>query len=341
MMTNNPGGNPNPQYAPMSDPKPKNNRTGFIVAIAILAVAAIGLLVTTISQNQAKTEMSSKLDETEKVKADLEKQYYTALSELEEMKGSNEEMNALIEKQKEELTTQKERIDVLLRDSKNLGAARTELKNLRAQVQQYVAQINQLKQENGELTANVNKLSEEKTSLESNLEQERSARTEVESAKAALVSEKETLEKDRAALSSKVNFASVIKVSDVEIQSLRSKSNGKFAKERQAKDVNQIQICFNTTVNEVAEAGNEVYNIRIIDPQGVTLSVADLGSGEFTSSSNSEKIPFTTAKEFSYSNNVSQLCSNWAPNQPFTKGTYKVEIYNKGYLAGSSSFSLK
>jgi myosin heavy subunit len=340
MITNNPGATPNPSYNNPT-PAPRNNKTGFIVAIAILAIAAIGLLVTSISQNQAKTELAGKYNESEKLKADLEKQYYSALSELEEMKGSNEEMNTLIDKQKEELTAQKGRIDVLLRDSKNLGAARTELKNLRAQVVQYVAEINQLKEQNGELTANVNKLSEEKTALETNLEQERTVRTEVETARAALVSEKETLEKDKAALSSKVNFASVIKVSGIEVQGLKAKSNGKFSKGRQAKDVSQLQICFNTSANEVAEAGNEMYHIRVIDPQGVTLSVEDLGSGIFKSSSTGEEMPFTTAKEFDYNQSASQLCTNWTPNQPFTKGTYKVEVFNKGHMAGSSSFALK
>ncbi len=44
------------------------------------------------------------------LKADLEQQYYQllALSELEGMRGSNEELNALIEQQKEELA-QKEK----------------------------------------------------------------------------------------------------------------------------------------------------------------------------------------------------------------------------------------
>lgn len=340
MITNNPGATPNPSYNNPTPP-PRKSNTGFIVAIAILAIAAIALLVTTISQSQAKTEMSSKYNESERLKADLEKQYYSALSELEEMKGSNEELNSLIEKQKEELTTQKNKIDDLLKDSRNLSAARGELKNLRSQVQQYVAQINQLKQENEQLTANVSQLTDEKTTLQSNLEQQQNAYTESESARAALVSEKQALEQDKATLSSKVNFASVIKVTGIEVQGLRSRNNGKFAKERQAKDVDQLQICFNTTSNEVAEAGNEAYNIRIIDPQGTTLSVEDLGSGVFSSSSTGEQLQFTMAKEFDYNQSPSQLCTNWAPNQPFTKGTYKVEVYNKGYLAGSTSFTLK
>ncbi len=341
MITNNPGTNPNPTPNYGSAPKSGGNKTGFIVAIAILAVAAIGLLITSISQNKQKTELSSQLDETTQLKKELEQQYYTALSELEEMRGSNEELNALIEKQKEEITSQKNRIDELLRDSKNLGAARTELKNLRAQVEKYVAEINQLRQQNQELSAQNSQLSETNTQLQGTLEEQRSAYQQAESARASLVSEKEVLEKDRAALSNKVTFASVIKVSNIDVQGYKGKSSGKLSKERQAKNVDQLQICFNTVANEVAENGSETYFVRIIDPQGVTLSVQDLGSGSLRSSTNGEDIPYTMTKEFSYTGGSSQLCANWAPNQPFNKGIYRVEIYNKGYQAGTTSFTLK
>ncbi len=319
--------NPNPGYQPT--PKPSNNKTGFIVAIAILAVASIGLLIATITQNKAKTEFATKLTETEQLKADVEKQYYAALSELEEMRGSNEELNALIEKQKEELATQ------------NLSQARAEVKRLNSLMQQYVAEINQLREQNQELTAENSQLSEQKTALEGELTTQKMTNEELSSAKAALVSEKESLEKDKASLSKKVNYASVIKVTGLEIEGLKTKSSGKTSKERKASNIDQLQICFSTTVNEVAEQGAEVYHIRVIDPQGVTLAVEDLGSGVFTSSANDDQLPFTTSKEFDYNNNATKLCSTWAPNQPFTKGTYKVEIYNKGYMAGAGSITLK
>ena len=42
---------------------------------------------------------------TEKLKQELEKQYHEALSDLEEMRGTNEEMDALIEQEKVECFT--------------------------------------------------------------------------------------------------------------------------------------------------------------------------------------------------------------------------------------------
>lgn len=339
MITNNPNPNPN-QPNPSNNPqKSGGNKTGFIVAIAILAVAAIGLLVTTISQNKQKTELSASLNESEQLKKELEQQYYTALSELEEMRGSNEELNALIEKQKEELTSQKNRIDDLLKDSRNLSAARGELKKLRSQVEQYVAEINQLRQQNEELLTENTQLNETNTSLRTNLDSSRYAYQQSETARASLVSEKEQLEQTKAVLSSKVTFASVIKVNSVEAEGYKTRNNGKLSKDRQAKDVDQIQVCFNTTANEVAEPGAEVYHIRVVDPQGTTLQMANAGT--FKSNQNGEQIPYTFTKEFDYNQKATQLCANWKPDQAFTKGNYKVEIYNKGYLAGSTTFTLK
>ncbi len=341
MITNNPNPNPNPQYSSNPAPKSGGNKTGFIVAIAILAVAAIGLLVTTISQNKQKGELSSQLSESEQLKKELEQQYYTALSELEEMRGSNEELNALIEKQKEELTAQKDRIDVLLKDSRNLSAARGEMTKLRAQVEQYVAEINQLRQQNEELLTENTQLAEERTMLATDLEMQRSAYQESETVRASLVSEKEELEQTKAKLSSKVTFASVIKVASMDVEGYKTKGTGKMSKERRAKNVDQIQVCFNTTANEVAEPGAEKYHIRIIDPQGTTLQMADMGSGSFRSSSNGDEIPYTMTKEFDYKQNSMQLCSNWAPNQGFSAGVYRVEVYNKGYVAGATALTLK
>lgn len=342
MSTNNPYPNPNQPNQPTPTPqKSGGNKTGFIVAIAILAVAAIALLVTTITQNKAKTELASSLNETEQLKKELEEQYYTALSELEEMRGSNEELNALIEQQKEEITSQKNRINDLLRDSKNLSAARSEMKNLRAQVEKYVAEINQLREENGELMATNSELSEVNSSLQTNLDSSRYAYQQSETARASLVSEKQSLEETKAKLAKKVTFASVIKVNGMEAQGYKTRNNGKLSKDRQAKDVDQVQICFNTTANEVAEAGTEIYHIRIIDPQGTTLQVADLGSGYFQSSSNGDEIPYTMTKEFDYNQSASQLCANWAPSTAFSSGTYKIEVYNKGFVAGNTSLTLK
>lgn len=345
MSTNNP--NPKPS-SPTPNPGSGKNDDGqqrlkiaAIATIALLSIVCIVLVISLVNKNQANDSLTSELNESEQLKAELEKQYYEALSELEEMRGSNEELNALIEAQKAELKDAKGRIDVLLRDSRNLAEARKQIKGLNTQVEQYVAEINQLRHENEELAARTAELSEKNYALNSKMDSARMRNMELSSAKAALVSEKEAVEADRARLAKKVDIASVVKVTNVEAEGLKIRNNGKTASRRSAKNVDQLQVCFNTTANQVAEAGVEEFLIRIINPLGETLALESMGSGVFVNSANGEQIRYTTVKEVDYDRDEQRLCLVWNPNKAFQEGNYEVEVYNKGYLAGTTSFQLR
>lgn len=331
-----PSPNPNPSPTPNKNDNSKQRLVAIaaVIIVALLAVNAF-LLVSYNKRGKANTDLTSQLDETEKLKQDLEKQYYEAVSELESMRGSNEELNSLIEKQKEELKSQKDKIDGLLANKGSLDKARKEIANLKNQVQQYLAEVNQLREQNQILTDDNTRLKDENTNLNTNLETERTATQQLTSEKAMLVSEREELSK-------KVSIASVVKVGGLEVSGQKLRKSGKSVSRKNAGNVDQINICFETTENQVIEPGTEVFYIRIINPLGETLAVDDMGSGVLTNSANGEQVRYTIAKEVQYNRDVNKYCLNWAPtNAEFQKGTYDVEVYNKGYLAGRSSFTLK
>ena len=330
--------------APMGSPAPDNSRQRLIAITAVVIVVLLGviafLLVNKFKQDRQSTELTTQLSETETLKAELEKQYYDALSQLEEMKGSNTELNARIETQMEELASQKAKIDQLLVNKGSLDKARSEIKKLNGQVEQYLAEINQLRQENMALGDQNRTLSQEKDSLSGNLEAQRMTNQELASAKEALASEKARVEQERTVLAKKVDRASMISVQGLEVTGLKSKEGGKSVKKNYADNIDQLQVCFNTTANDVAENGKETYYIRIISPLGETLAVEGLGSGAFTAADN-DQIRYTMSKEFNYNGTPQKMCSVWSPGQPFSKGKYEVEVYNKGYLAGKGSVVLK
>ncbi len=325
-----------------SSPKQNNSKQTIIAIAAVVIVLLLGFNVyLLVSKSNQKKELTSQLDESEQLKAELEKQYYDALSELEDMRGSNEELNALIEQQKEELKSQKERIEGLIADSNQLGRARKELKRLNAKVEQYVAEINQLRAENEQLAGTVENLSAERDTLRTNLMSQKATNEELSTAQAALVSEKEAIEAEKARLSKKVDIASVVKVEGIEVTGYKERNSGRLSKKRYAKNIDQLKICFNATENNVTEPGVEEFLVRIIEPGGLTLAVEGLGSGVFTNEQSGDQIRYTQSKETDYSQKAETLCLNWAPGQPFAEGNYTVEIYNKGYLAGTSTFRLK
>lgn len=337
-----PGNNPQPN-TPKSAKQESRQRIIAIAAVIILILLAVNafLLINYLKKGKENTQLVAQVDETEQLRAELEKQYYQAMSDLEEQRGRNEELNALIDQQKEELKAQKERIEGMLGDRNRLNQARQEIKKLNAQVEQYLAEINQLRAENQELAATNEQLQETKVQLESSLASQQQVNEELSEAKASLMSEKESLEKTKEELSKKVTKASVIRVMDIEAEGQKVRSNGKTSSRKAAKNVEQLQVCFQTTANEVVDPGLEQFLIRIVGPNGETLAQDQLGSGVFHNRVSGQQMRFTQMAQQDYNREGKELCIVWSPNQPFQEGNYEIEIYNKGYLAGVKTFLLR
>lgn len=324
-----------------SNANQKTYLTVAIIAAALFFILAVVFGVFWSKSNSKANSAEAKTVEVEQLKVELEKDYYQALSDLEEMRGSNEELNSLIERQKEELESQKTQIDKMLRDSRNLRSARKQIKELNEKAQQYLAELNQLREENQMLTAEKAQLTEEKQALETSLGETQATAEQLSSEKAQLESQKQELEQTTQRLSEKVNVASVVKVNSVEVTGLKLRDNGKAVKKKAAKNIDQLQVCFNTTVNDVTNPGAELFFVRIINPSGETLSIETLGSGVFQNNADGATYRYTRTAEINYDNDIQQVCTVWAPGQAFDEGNYTVEVYNKGYLAGSSTIELR
>jgi regulator of replication initiation timing len=327
MTSNNPSFNQN---------KPNQNFIAIAAVIGVLLLGIIGYLAYQNMQKSRQLETTmTDLDETQKLKAELETQYNQALTDLESQKTTNQELNAVIDQQKAELEQQKNKIAGLLQSKGSLDKARVEINNLKSQASQYLAQIEKLKSENEALAGENANLSTEKERLAADLQSKAAENEELSTTKATLVSEKEKL-------SAKVNIASVIKMKSVSAVGQKVKGSGKVKDENSAKSVDQIKVCFTTVENEVAKAGAEKFFVRIINPLGETLAIEDMGSGMLTNKKTGEEVRFTKMEEIDYANNEAQSCVVWAPNNAsFVKGDYTIEVYNKGFLAGTTKLKLK
>lgn len=320
----------------------KSNYLPIIIGLLIASVAANAyLFFNKQKQQEIIVNTTTKLTESERLKAELEKQYYEALQDLEKQRTDNKALNELIETQKVELKANKDRIARMLGDSKNLASAKKEMANLRTQVDGYLAEINKLKEENANLATSNNMLNEEKKSLTSNLEETKKVNEELSTAKAVLISEKEKLASENTTLVKKVNIASVVKVNNIDISGYRIKSSGKEVDRNKAKAIDGLRICFDVTENNVTESGVEQFYVRVINPNGETQALENLGSGVLVNQANNEEIKYTSLKGVKYENKPQNTCMNWQPNIPFQEGTYTVEVYNKGYLSGTTTFQLK
>ena len=283
---------------------------------------------------RALEQKVAELQEAEKLRIELDNQYNEAMAELDALKDDNGQINALIDQQKAELLAQKNQISVLLRDKRKYDAARAEIRDLREKLAGYVAEIEQLQADQEMLTEQNTLLKGERDQLNSSLQAKLGENEQLSLAKAQLVSENEGLSKS-------VEMGSVVQVKGVNVTPQKVRKSGKTADQKAAKKTDQLKVCFTTIENSLVKAGTERFFIRIINPKGETLAIEDLGSGNITNKTTGEMMPFTQVAEYDYMNDEAQLCFNWKPDVAFDSGNYEVEIYNKGYLAGTGGFSLK
>lgn len=340
-IQNNPSSTPSPGFTPTPAPKP--NRTPLLAGIiAVLLLALAGLGIGYANRGSENAELATDLVEMEQFKATAEKQYYESLAELEEMRGSNEELNAMIDQQKEELRTQKDKISSLTRDSRNLSAARRELAELRTQTDGYLAQLEEMRLANAELTENNQRLASERDLLSSDLQVSRQQNESLNTERAVLVSEREQLTTTNQELSRKVNIASVIKANNVTVVGQKERSSGKYTERKNANSVDRLYVCFNSLDNAVAKAGEESFQLRIINPGGETIQIDAEGSGVFTSPENGDQIPYTKSVNFSFDGSAASHCAEWnVGSQQYSEGTYTAELYNKGFFVGQGTVTLK
>ncbi len=323
-----------------------NNNSKKLLTIAAIAIATllgtnIFLMVSKYKTSQTLDTTIRELDTKEQAMAELETQFNDATAQLEQLKGQNTELNSKIDEQLKQLDEQKGKISELIRVKGDLKAARNEIAALVRHKDEAVIEIANLKEKVTQLSTENTKLTDNNKQLEENLTQTKSKLDEESTAKAALISEKTQLESSNKKLTGKVDIASAVKVNTISCEPVKVKSSGKESSTSKSKKVDKIKICFKTEANDVVEAGEEKFFISIIDPQGATLAIEDLGSGVSKDKKRDSEFRYTTVATCNYTNSPTDVCGAWQPGQNFIKGLYHVEVYNKGFKVGESEFKLK
>ncbi len=329
-------------HQPLNEPvntSPTRNQFNAAIAIGVfLAISVAVLAYFNVQQNKELTayelQKSNAMDsiylenaETSSLRTEMESAYDNAVAELESLKGANAELNSRIEAQQAELADQKGRISELLKDRQQLGKARKAIDNMKVEITGYLADIEKMKAENAELTSSNQQLT-------TNLQTREVEYAQLNETKTVLVSQNEDLTRT-------VKIGSVIKVKDVRTDALKLRSNGKAKEKSSAKQVDQLKVCFTTVANEVAQPGTEAFQVRIVNPRGETMAQEDLGSGTILNEKTGEEVRFTQSAQLDFNHDEQNVCMTWNPTGKFESGTYNIEIYNKGHLAGKGSFKLK
>ncbi|WP_264520996.1 hypothetical protein [Flavobacterium sp. N1994] len=291
----------------------QNSHSKLKAIIGILAVLLIISLVyifkLTSDAKTLQTTVTSVKSEKESVLkdlADLKKTYDAAIAENTSM---SDELIAERDKVVKLMTELKQAKG----DNATLLKYKTQYKSLEQKMQNLMQEVAVLKTQNQNLTTN---LDSTKVVLEDSKKYNQ-----------VLVGQNEELAKT-------VEKGSKLTVTNLKTASYKVRSSGKQIATDKASRTDMLQVSFTIAENKIAKSGDKTYYVQVIDSKNNVLG----DKATVTFGDNSLTYSFTTTVK--YENKTVEV-SEQLPGKDFAKGTYFVNVFDKGELVSKSSFSLR
>lgn len=313
-----------------------SNSNSRVHAMYILLIALLigGLVYTNVKLKKSKETIvvtEKQRDDVTALKADLDKKYAESLQEIESYRAENAGLDSLLETKKQELDAKKAKIDALLGQISTLKAGDASKSKLLADAQ---AMIAQMESDKARLQASIDSLVAVNKTLYENNEKISSELSET-------VQKKQAVDEENQKMKDRIDKASILSTANIQSTPIRITRKGKEDEVSKAKDAQKLRVCFDLLQNKIAPAGQTEIQVRIISPDGTTIQMQNLGSGTLKEATTGNEIPYTYTISPDYQNDTKTVCSYWAQTFKFASGKYSVEVYEKGFLIGQSSFLMK
>ena len=146
------------------------------------------------------------------------------------------------------------------------------------------------------------------------------------------------LENKNQMLSDRVLTASVLKISNIEVEGLHYRSSGKEVITNKAHKVQKFKICYSILENNVTEPGLKEIYLKIIHQDGSILKVGDTVS---VINYDNGDLEYTTIQEVDYKNAQINDCFVWDRGNVLLDGIYSFKFYMDGTLIGETERKFK
>jgi cell division protein FtsB len=288
---------------------------GIIIILLMMNAFFIYHYVNTDKQLASTTE---ELAAVESTKLELDQLLKETEAQVDSLRGLNEGLDSLLLERNSEIQEMAAQITSLLRDKRNLAAARQELDKLRYYVEKYQKEIAQLKEKNQQLI-------QENAQITDRLVKEKT--------------KTEDLTMKTIALENKVNIGSKLKFSTLNISGVNKKGSGRETETSRVRRINLIRVQFTLDLNYVASLGSKTFYLRIIGPEGTTISGESMGGGTFRVGN--EDFLYTMSHQIDFDNTGQTVTFYYDKGSEWESGNYKAEIYADGFLIGSQDLKLR
>ena len=307
------------QSAPQNNSGKKNNSIIYWVIILVLLVACVFLFM---SKNKmaeendlALKQRQQTIDSVRTDRASLQTDFDAASAKIDQLVSQNSKLDSALQGDKAEMAKLRSKIKTIL---SNKNATEAELKQAREM-------ISELTDRSKQLETRIAELEKENTTL--------TGQNKV------LTHERDSTVEKNIALK---KVGSVLHASNIRMEPIHKKKNGKEKETTKAKRVDELRITFDIDEHRIAESGSKQIYLRIKGPDGNVLSNPANASGTMNTT-NGDQLTYSVVKQIVLTQNVpvKDVSVDWHQDGNYPKGAYTIEVYSEGYMVGSGSVTLK
>lgn len=294
----------------MENQKSNSSLKAIILILALLLLGSLFYIfkLTTDTQN-LETKVTAVTTEKDNVLKDLQALKATYDAAIAENTSMSDELIA----EREKVVQLMAQLEKAKGDAGALKKYRDQYKALEAKMKTLMVEVETLKGENQKLAKNL-----DSTSV---------VLQDSKNYNQVLVGQNEQLSKT-------VEKASKLSVLNLKTAAYKQKSSGKQIETDKASRADILKISFTIAENAVAKSGDKNYYVQIIDSKSNVL-----GDKE-TVSFGSQSLTYSFIAKVKYENKTVDVSQD-LPGKSFEKGTYFVNIFDKGELVSKSSFTLR
>jgi myosin heavy subunit len=291
----------------------QNNNSKLKAVIALLAFLLVGSLVYIFKMTSDAKTLQTEV-------ADTKSEKEAVLKDLSDLKATYDTAIAENTSMSDELIAERDKVVKLMNDLKRS-------KGDIATLSKYKQQYNSLEQKMKNLMQEVIVLKEQNLKLTTNLDSTNVVLEDSKKYNQVLTGQNDELAKT-------VEKGSKLTISNLKTSSYKLRSSGKQVATDKASRTDILKVSFTIAENKIAKSGDKVYYVQVIDAENNVLG--DKATVVFDD--NTLTYSFTTTVKYE---NKNVQVSEDLPGKDFAKGTYFVNVFDKGDLISKSSFTLR
>jgi hypothetical protein len=292
--------------------EPDNNSTKFKILIGVLTLLLIGLAVYTVSlYNDSKNTVSG-----------LEQQKVEIQNELESLITNYNEVIEDNELKDKDLLAARERI-VLLLDSVKDSEANVAL------IGRYRAEIGRLKNERKKLFLKADSL----IFANQRLETQRDSTTNVLEKTYLVV---DSVNQQNIDMAETIRKGSALKATDLRGEAVIIRKSGKIVDTRRSSRADKVRACFTLAPNSIAEKGDKILYVQVINPRNNLL-----GDNELISFDEGD-LTYSSSTKVYYENDELDVCILInAAEEDLIGGRYVINVFDGARVISTAIMVLK